>query len=144
VPFLRLPLHSAQKEELVFTSKDFAMTLKEDIDELDGFVIWFDTYFLPNKDLSVPEHAKAENWGGHERKGVAFTTGPGGPETHWRQGVLLIDHSKRPAEALKKGQVVRGEIGYKKRCENSRELEIEVKWDVAGSGEKGRQLWFMR
>ena len=144
VPFLRLSLHTTKKEELTFTSKAFTMTLKEDIDELDGFVIWFDTFFLTKKDLTVPENAKAENWGGHERKGVAFTTGPGGPETHWRQGVLLIDHSKRPASALEKGQVIRGEIGYKKRSGNSRELEIEVQWDVTGSGEKGRQLWFMR
>ena len=144
VPFLRLSLHTATKEELTFSSKEFTMKLKEDIDELDGFVIWFDTFFLPNKDLSVPEHAKAENWGGHERQGVAFTTGPGGPETHWRQGVLLIDHSNRPAEPLRKGQEIRGEIGYKKRSQNSRELDIEVQWGVAGSGETGQQLWFMR
>ena len=144
VAFLRLSLHTTKQDELTFANQAFTMSLKEDIDELDGFVIWFDTFFQPSKDSTVPDDAKAENWGGHERKGVAFTTGPGGPETHWRQGVLLIDHSKRPAEALKKGQVIHGEIGYKKRSSNSRELEIEVKWTVAGSGEMGMQLWYMR
>ena len=144
VAFLRLSLHTAKKDELTFSGQAFTMTLKADVDSLDGFVIWFDTFFLPDQVSTVPDDAKAENWGGHERKGVAFTTGPGGPKTHWRQGVLLIDHSKRPAEALRKGQVIEGEIGYKKRSSNSRELEIEIKWNVAGHEETGVQVWYMR
>ena len=92
----------------------------------------------------VSSSAHAEDWAKKGGKGVAFTTGPGGPETHWRQGVLLIDHGKREAKPLKKGQVIRGHIGYKKREENSRELDIEIRWDVEGSEEKGNQVWFMR
>ena len=144
VPFLQLPLHHTTKDDLTFANRPFTMELKEDIDALDGFVIWFDTFFLPSRSDSVSAYATAEDWGRRGGKGVAFTTGPGGPETHWRQGVLLIDHGKREAKALKKGQVIRGEIGYKKREDNSRELDIEIKWDVAGCEERGKQLWFMR
>lgn len=144
VPFLQLPLHHTTKSDLTFANRPFTMELKEDIDALDGFVIWFDTFFLPSRVDTVSAYARAEDWGRRGGKGVAFTTGPGGPETHWRQGVLLIDHGKREAKALKKGQVIQGKIGYKKREDNSRELDIEIKWDVAGSEEKGKQLWLMR
>jgi len=143
-PFLRLPLHTITTTDLTFTQRPFSMQVKEDIDTLDGWVIWFDTFFLPSRDDTVSSNAHAEDWPKKGGKGVAFTTGPGGPETHWRQGVLLIDHGKREAKALKKGQIIRGHIGYKKREENSRELDIEIRWDVEGSEERGNQVWFMR
>ena len=142
--FLQLPLHDTRKDNLTFSGKPFAMNLKEDIDSLDGFVIWFDTFFLPSRDDQVPADARAEEWTQKGGKGGAFTTGCAGPETHWRQGVLLIDHGKRQAESLKKGQTVSGEIGYRKRDDNARELDIEIRWDVEGAREKGKQVWFMR
>ena len=143
-PFLHLSLHHTIKDDLTFCAKPFAMELKEDIDGLDGFVLWFDTFFLPSTTDIVPTRARAEDWVRNGGKGVAFTTGPGGPETHWRQGVLLIDHGKRSAQPLKKGQVIHGGIGYQKRADNERELDIQIRWDVAGTSEKGKQLWFMR
>ncbi len=143
-PFLQLPLHDITTADLTFAQRPFSMQLNEDIDALDGWVIWFDTFFLPSREDVIPPNAHAEDWAKKGGKGVAFTTGPGGPETHWRQGVLLIDHGKREAKALKRGQVIKGHIGYKKREENSRELEIEIRWDVEGSEERGTQVWFMR
>lgn len=144
-PFLHMPLHTITATDLSFAKKAFSMPIKDDIDALDGWVIWFDTFFLPSRDDAVPPTARAEDWAGKGGKGVAFTTGPGGRETHWHQGVLLIDRGKRDGTPLKKGQVIKGNIGYKKREENSRELEIEVDWEVDGSDEEmGRQVWFMR
>lgn len=46
---------------------------------------------------------------------------------------------------LRKGSVVRGSVGYKRRENNSRELEIEIAWEVGGEErEKGRQSWLLR
>ena len=144
-PFLQLPLHHAKKEDLNFTNKSFSFHLNKDIDALDGFIIWFDTFFQPTRDSAISPDVQAEQWSqGHCGNGVAFTTGPSGPETHWRQGALLIDHRKRQPTALRKGQAIVGTIGYKKREDNPRELDIEIEWDGRWSGEKGKQVWFMR
>ncbi|KAI9827137.1 MAG: hypothetical protein M1819_007028 [Sarea resinae] len=208
--FAHLPLHSISVDDLSFT-KPFALRLERDIDALDGWVIWFDTFFLRERDAvpvskspstslststsTAPNASsttitdvnasnddatvRAETWSQCPRttttttastsKGNAFTTGPFGPETHWRQGVLLIDHGKRTPPPLKKDARIVGEVAYRKRADNARELEVEIVWGVeeeegavghghgdgAGKGkedgkekemgkEKGRQLWFMR
>ncbi len=145
-PFLQLPLHSISKEDLTFANKTFTLQLDRDIDALDGFVIWFDVFFQVSREHTVPADARAEQWprenGGG--RGAAFTTGPGGPDTHWRQGVLLINHGKQVPAALKAGQVIEGTVGYKKREENSRELDIELQWRVNDTAEEGKQGWFMR
>lgn len=144
--FVDLPLHFTRKAELTFSSKPFSLELKADIASLDGFVIWFDTFLLPSKEHKAPIKEGAEKWefSRPTKDGLAFTTGPGGPKTHWQQGVLLIDHGKRGPEELKKGQIIYGEIGYKKRDDNQRELDISIKWQVMNSGERGKQIWFMR
>lgn len=144
-PFLQLPLHTTKKDDLTFSKKPFSIYLNEDIDALDGFLIWFDTFFQPSREDKIPASARAEQWSHtHGTNSVAFTTGPAGSETHWRQGVLLIDRGKRQPTALRKGQAIVGTIGYKKREENIRELDIEVEWDGRWSGEKGKQVWVMR
>ena len=143
-PFLHLPLRQTVKEQLTFKHTTFRMEIKEDIDSLDGFVIWFDAFFLPSNDDVVSAHSHASQWILNGGKGIAFTTGPAGPKTHWQQGTLLIDHGKYEAQPLKKGQVILGKISYQKRSENSRELEIEIQWRVDGSKEEGRQVWFMQ
>ncbi|KAI9809215.1 MAG: hypothetical protein M1825_002506 [Sarcosagium campestre] len=143
VTFLRLPLHTIQSRELSFVS-DFEMTLEKDIDELDGWVIWFDTFFVPSRNDSVAQTARAEDWAAGKLDGVAFTTGPAGKETHWRQGVLLVDHGKAEIQPLKAGEKIRGQIEYRKRKENLRELEIEMSWSAREGKETGKQLWFMR
>ncbi len=144
--FFDLPLHSTRKEELTFSRKPFSLELKADIVSLDGFVIWFDTFLLPTREQRAPLNERAEKWEYPRpaRDGLAFTTGPGGPKTHWQQGVLLIDHDNREAESLKKGQIIYGDIGYRKRADNQRELDISIKWKVMNSEEKGKQLWLMR
>ncbi|QDS72951.1 hypothetical protein FKW77_008443 [Venturia effusa] len=135
-PFLTLPLHTITAPDLSFV-KSFSVELSRDIDALDGWVIWFDTFFLTSRDAELPEDARAETWQSGSRNGVAFTTGPAGKETHWRSGVMLIDKSKKASEPLKAGTKIEGSVEYRKGKENVRNLEIELKW----GGD--RQLWFM-
>ena len=144
-PFLHLPLHTIAKEDLTFANRPFTVVLAQDIDALDGFVIWFDAFFQLSRDHVVPATARAEEWARSGDEGVAFTTGPAGPDTHWRQGVLLIDRGKEHIPTtLPAGQVIEGTVGYKKREDNSRELDIELQWQAPGAEEGGKQVWFMR
>lgn len=138
VTFCHLPLHTVKTEDLVFT-KPFQLEIKRDIESLDGFLIYFDNFFATSRDQVIPDDAKAEAWK-DPNGGVAFTTGPRWKETHWRQGLLVVDEDK--SAAMKSGEVVKGEVTYRKQEENSRALDIEVAWEA--QGKKHKQLWFMK
>ncbi|KKK18372.1 S-adenosylmethionine-dependent methyltransferase superfamily domain-containing protein [Aspergillus rambellii] len=140
--FLTLPLHTITVQELSFL-KEFEVTMKEDVDSLDGWAIWFDIFFMPSRDSAIPDNAIPSEM---QKKGVvAFTTGPDGKETHWQQTILLIDHGKKKPVALKKGQTIKGKVGYQKKekDEKSRSLDITLEWDVQ-QGEKGAQQWALQ
>lgn len=138
--FLTLPLHSITVEELTFV-KDFQVTLNQGIDSLDGWAIWFDIFFMPSKDSTLPENATPSDM---QRKGiVAFTTGPHGPETHWQQCIPLINHGDEEPKPLKEGQVITGKIGYQKKEKGSRLLNINIQWQ-AGENTKGDQQWSLQ
>ncbi|KAI9784403.1 MAG: hypothetical protein M1816_000874 [Peltula sp. TS41687] len=140
-PFFQLPLHTIKRDQLTFFKK-FEVTLTEDIDALDGWLIWFDTFFTLSRIDVVPEQYSAQRWKEEGRKGIAFTTGPHGPETHWRQGLLLIDYGKSDSSPLTKGQKIRGEVGYQRPTPDSRALEIGVWWDIDGqSWRRQKQNW---
>ncbi|EEQ27442.1 Ribosomal protein arginine N-methyltransferase rmt3 [Microsporum canis] len=135
--FLYMPLHTITAKELIFT-KEFTVTLSHDIDSLDGWAVWFDIIFMPSADSKLtPEDALPELM--KKRDIVAFTTGPGGQETHWQQGLFLIDQKKNPTAAMKKGQVVSGSIEYQKKDEKSRLLDITIGWN--SDGKSGSQKW---
>ncbi|KAJ6256293.1 Apyrase [Drechslerella dactyloides] len=125
VAFLNLPLHTITAKELVFT-KPFEVEIKENVESLDAFVVYFDNYFATSRNQTISEIARAETWNG---EGLAFTTGPGGKETHWRQGVLIVQDG---AGLLKAGQKISGEVSYKRAVGGPREVEIEVTWETAG------------
>lgn len=141
--FLQLDLHQTSVEDLSF-SRDWSMALNKDIDSLDGFVIWFDTFFMPSRQDTVPLDAKAETWAG---KGVAFTTGPNGKETHWRQGVMFINNTRSHATAHKAGQSLHGKIDYSVPEDNSRALNIALTWKFDKDNAKhkpNKQSWAMK
>lgn len=138
--FLPLPLHTITVDELTFL-KDFKVTLNEDIDALDGWAIWFDIFFMPSSDSTVPENAVPADM---QKKGfVAFTTGPYGTETHWQQTLCLVDHGKQVPKPLKKGQVIAGKIGYQKKEQGSRLLDLSIQWQ-ADENTKGNQRWSLQ
>ncbi|KAJ5594775.1 uncharacterized protein N7459_000983 [Penicillium hispanicum] len=138
--FLPLPLHTITVDELTFL-KEFEVTLKEDIDALDGWAIWFDIFFMPSRDSVVPENAVPSDM--KEKGIVAFTTGPDGTETHWQQAICLIDHGKKEAKPLKKGQVISGKVGYQKKEQGSRLLDIGIQWQ-GDENTKGDQNWSLQ
>jgi protein arginine N-methyltransferase 3 len=137
--FLELPLHTITIPDLTFV-RDFQITLAEDIDRLDGWNIWFDTFFMPSADANIPSNAVPSHM---KKKGVvAFTTGPDGPETHWQQCVLLIKHSRQGDQSMKRGYTIHGKIGYSKKEEGSRSLEICVQWNDGNQG--ASQSWSLQ
>ena len=142
-PFLRLSLKTTTTDELTFATQAFSCELKVDIEALDGFVMWFDTFFLTTSDGQVPAEAKAEDYVREGGESIAFTTGPHGKRTHWQQGVLLIDYRGKQSDPVKKGQVVSGSIVYEKRKDDNRALDIKLHWQVEGNHEKN-QSWSMR
>lgn len=138
--FATLPLHTITVEELSFL-KEFEVTLKQDVDSLDGWSIWFDIFFMPSRQSTLPPNAIPSDL---QKKGiVAFTTGPDGKETHWQQTICLIDHGKKKPTALKKGETVKGTVRYQKRNAHSRSLDITIDYD-AQVGEKGSQEWALQ
>ena len=138
--FVQLPLQTVAVDQLSFLT-DFQVSLKQDIDALDGWAVWFDIFFMPSYKSTIPDDAVPSEM---KSKGfVAFTTGPDGAETHWQQGLFLIDHGKRKAMPLNKGQVITGNVEYQKKGEKSRSLDIGIRWDVHAS-EKGSQRWDLR
>lgn len=141
VIFLDLPLATITPEDLQFT-KPFAIELSKGIESLDGWLIWFDTFFLPSAGGTLLEGGvKAEDWAKSGRDGIAFTTGPGGQDTHWHIGIMLIKEQDR-MKALNKGQVIAGSVEYKKLESNGgRALEVSIRWDAKGTSVQGEQAW---
>lgn len=141
-PFHQLNLHSTTIAELTF-KRHWKSTMSRHVNLLDGFLIWFDAFFMPSRNDHVPQEAKAEEWAQHERKGVAFTTGPRGKETHWRQGVLFVDNTIDTG-GFKDGESIGGDIEYAISSENSRALDISLSW-MSDLGTKLRlQSWKLK
>ncbi|TGZ81734.1 S-adenosyl-L-methionine-dependent methyltransferase [Ascodesmis nigricans] len=138
VAFCHLPLHTVKTEDLEFT-KPFQIEIKRDIESLDGFLVYFDNFFATSRNQIIPDDVKAETWK-DPNGGIAFTTGPKRKETHWRQGFLVVDEDK--SAEMKAGDVIKGDVTYRKREENSRAYDIEVAWEA--QGKKNKQLWFMK
>jgi type I protein arginine methyltransferase len=105
--FKMLDLYTTTAADLSFTAP-YVSRLTQDVDAVDGFLIWFDTFFSPTAPSqkveaagldqnNVPDDAIATEWilddkGNRHQERVAFTTGPfGGVETHWKQGLLHCD-----------------------------------------------------
>jgi len=142
-PFLQLSLHSTTVKDLIFKRK-WKAKLTQDIDALDGFIIWFDTFFMPSREDRVPEHAKAEEWAKAGKAGIAFTTGPLAKETHWKQGVLLIDNTRDNPSRRATGQEIEGELEYSVPEDNSRALDVGMTWKFDVEEKTSSQTWKMR
>ena len=141
--FLHLDLHRAKTEDLVFT-KPWVSRLPQDIDALDGFAIWFDTFFAPDRDAAaVPADMTAEEWQQAGRSRVAFTTSPFGQETHWKQGLLLTEHGAISSGA-KAGNELHGKITFATDVENTRALALEVVWKGSDNSAESSQKWILK
>lgn len=140
--FRLLDLHRVTEQELAGTFK-WESALSPEVESLDGFLTWFDIYFADRRsEQLIPASASAQEWvdGGADR--VAFTTGPYGKETHWKQGLLL---SQRPsgADKLQGPAVVAGEISLSVPDDDPRALAMRLQW-TEPSGTKQTQSWAVR
>ncbi|KAI1762762.1 S-adenosyl-L-methionine-dependent methyltransferase [Hypoxylon sp. FL1150] len=137
-PFKLLDLYTVTTPDLSFTAP-FASTLARDVDAVDGFLVWFDMFFAPTRDDNrhgVDLAATADAWARADPQNrVAFTTGPYGKETHWKQGLLLCKGEKE----RKKGDEVKGEITFSIPEDHVRGLSLKVTWD-----ENKKQTWALR
>ncbi|KAK0651323.1 S-adenosyl-L-methionine-dependent methyltransferase [Cercophora newfieldiana] len=147
-----LDLHTVKTSELVFRNKWESVLSPEKItagDALDGFLVWFDMFFARSRDdPSIAPTSTAQDWaasGKTKEDRVAFTTGPFGTATHWKQILFLVDPKtkqvKKFAEA-EKGKKVAGEIEYVTADGHARGLEIKISWAVEGE-ETQEQMWLL-
>lgn len=136
-PLLQLDLHTVKTSELEFV-QPFSVTLTEEVDALDGWVIWFDMFFMPSRQLPIPTDARPPDL---VKKGfVAFSTGPAAVQTHWQQGTMLIKYEEDDVKERKSGAEVRGHVGYRKQTDKSRLLDIDMDWKV-GEMDQRQQKW---
>ena len=133
-PFKVLDLHTVKPEDLFFTAT-WESQVNRDIDSLDGFLIWFDTFFANCRADKLPAPETTPEVFVKQKSGyVAFTTGPFGKETHWKQGLLL-----QPPTELKASQPkLTGQIVFSALEENARALDIRLTWAEEGREEEGR------
>jgi protein arginine N-methyltransferase 3 len=140
--FRMLDLHTAKVEDLVFEDK-WQTTLSEKIaapERLDGFLVWFDIFFGESRHEVVEPTVTAKEWAAAGRERVAFTTGPFGPETHWKQGLFLIDPKKAKELKVGPGTKLQGEISYSIPEDHARGLNIKISWGLDDS-DKQYQTW---
>jgi SAM-dependent methyltransferase len=141
-PFVQLSLHTIRAEDLIFKS-NWQLKLLRDVEALHGYLIWFDIFFTQARnDESIRPNTSANEWTSNASMGrVAFTTGPSGKETHWKQ-CLLLNPPEIALQHLKADCELVGMVGYSAPEENIRALSIEISWtgSVDGVNEVSR-VW---
>ncbi|UNI19728.1 Type I protein arginine methyltransferase [Purpureocillium takamizusanense] len=141
-PFKTLDLGSVKPEELVFTA-DWHSDLNRPVDDIDGFLVWFDNFFATSRHEPIPPPPTTPDaWVAKKSGNVAFTTAPDGFETHWKQGLLLAEPRDSPMSSPR-GTRVSGKITFKVLEENARALTIDAAWGVAGRPERS-QSWKLK
>lgn len=115
----------------------FTMEIKQK-GTVHGFLGWFDTFFtVDNRQVSglaiENDHVK----GALAQNEVAFTTGPRGEPTHWKQTFFLLKEFVQVEE----GQRLQGTFMCRKSKDNSRELEVEVVFTTGQANRAHTQAW---
>jgi protein arginine N-methyltransferase 3 len=131
--FYTIDIANITVKELDFTAS-FESKLEKDIESLDAFAIWFDTFFLPpgsKQDLETPDIL---SWGKNSEEGGAFSTGPFGTATHWHQAVTMLKKEER-GQTLKAESTLKGTIKYEKERRDVRGIVVDIRWE--GEGKNG-------
>lgn len=156
-----LDLYTCTADDLSFRVP-WASRLTRDLgdgDGIDGFVLWFDNYFATTRrpdteKIEAPAAAWQAGRGGDGS--VAFTTAPDAPDTHWKQGYLMLEggdhHHQQPQEGkdnnkttttttcYKAGDEIAGHLSFAVADVNARGLEIKVEWEGIPNAGKA-QSW---
>ncbi|KAK9426340.1 putative Methyltransferase domain-containing protein [Seiridium unicorne] len=142
--FKLLDLYTIKTEDLTFTAK-WKSQLTQDVDAFDGLLIWFDNFFAPSRESqAVNVQSVADEWAKKDKDRIAFTTGPFNSETHWKQGLLLFKYKEGETSALKKDDVIEGDITFAPPEDMPRGLIIKSSWSVESQDKKHTQSWDMR
>lgn len=143
VVFESLDLHKVAVQDLIFKNA-FELKPCKGQTSIIAFHIWFDTFFTRSPGFDESTKSLVPIKGSARMKdGNAFSTGPYGTATHWKQAVLLIDGEIKVPE----GHEIRGQIEYRKGANNSRFLEIVIDWRVHGADDEQSttrsQVWHL-
>lgn len=143
---LDLPTLPAKQPE---PSSEFQLTITSEVDNVHGFISWFDTFFFPhahipstaspdcppfslteanvpglnlakNQTTSPPAPAANEKEDGEL---VRFSTSPYSKETHWQQTLFVL---KQPITPVQKGDTIKGKIVVTQDPTHQRELHVEL------------------
>jgi hypothetical protein len=141
-PFRVIDLHTVKVEELQFIANWESRTTR-DVDEIDGFLIWFDNFFATSRSEPMPEATCVpDQWNKRKAGNVAFTTGPQSTETHWRQGLLIAPPSGDSSK-IAAGTKITGDIRFKAADDNVRALHLDVNWTI-GERAKTSRSWKLK
>ncbi|PHH83905.1 hypothetical protein CDD83_2841 [Cordyceps sp. RAO-2017] len=142
--FKTLDLYHIRTEDLAFMA-NWESKVNREADVVNGFLIWFDVFFAISRNETPPEpQVTAEEWKGRRRGAVAFTTGPRGTETHWKQGLLLTAPQTFPTGmGQTRGRSISGTVKFSVLERNSRALLIEGAWSL-GDQVRIRQSWKLK
>jgi SAM-dependent methyltransferase len=139
-PFKVLDLHTVKTEDLQFTAK-WSSKLTREVDNVDGFLIWFDNFFTTSRNDPVPPaETTPETWD-KSQGGVAFTTGPSGTVTHWKQGLLIAPPETN--SSAKSPQSLSGEIVFTAADDNARALVLRTSWTDSNGGSR-QHAWQLK
>lgn len=137
-PFKVLDLHTIKTEDLQFTAK-WASNITREVENVDGFLIWFDNFFTTARSDPVPPaETTPDTWDKKDQGGVAFTTGPSGTVTHWKQGLLIAPPEANPSKKCPKS--LSGEIVFTAADDNARALVLRASW-TDSEGDSRQHSW---
>jgi hypothetical protein len=141
---VQLQLHDVRSEDLNFASK-WSSKFTRDIDNLDGFLVWFDIFFTSSRSEAIePASVTPAEWKKRDASRVGFTTGPYDTETHWKQGLLLAPPGKdNSPSSYKAGDALSGEASFSALQGDYRALSIDMSWNKPG-GEERSSVWKLR
>ncbi|KAL5596498.1 hypothetical protein BROUX41_006724 [Berkeleyomyces rouxiae] len=139
--FRRLELHDVREADLVF-SEPWASTVTKDTDALHGFLVWFDIFFTARDQVVPADRLEPAQWHDEAAGKIAFTTGPLGKETHWKQSLMLID-PENTQPVLKAGDKITGRVNWSIPKDDPRSIVVEVAWKI-GEGKEHKQAWNLR
>jgi predicted RNA methylase len=137
-PFKMLDLHRISVDDLVFKVNWNSKFLRN-VDEIDGFTIWFDMFFGQSREEEAPQaDMTIEKWTKQSQGNVGFTTSAFGTATHWKQGLLVAPPQEGAKAAWKASDVMSGEVEFSILEENARALGIEISWSGESQGSHKR------
>ncbi|KAJ4019009.1 Ribosomal protein arginine N-methyltransferase rmt3 [Fusarium irregulare] len=140
-PFKVLDLHTVKTEDLQFTA-EWKSNLTREVENVDGFLIWFDNFFTTARSDPVPPaETTPETWDKTDQGGVAFTTGPSGTVTHWKQGLLIAPPTDKPSNKCPKS--LSGEIVFTAADDNARALVLRASWTDSEGGSR-KHSWQLK